>query len=376
MGGLVELEAMLAEARARGASDLHLAPGAAPRIRLEGDLLVLPGPPLGADEVLALCAPVLAQATEADAARGRQLSDVCVAFETPAAGRFRASVFRRAGALGAVFRTIPAAPPTADMLGLPANVVELGERGRGLVLITGPTGSGRTTTLAAIVGAIGTRRQRHIVTFEDPIEHVHAHADGLVSQRQLGRDVPSVAAGVRAALRHDPDVLVIGDVADADAADAALEAAEAGRLCLAVARGASVLGGLAGLIDLFPAHRQPAARARLASVLEGALGQRLLPRAGGGERVLALELLVLEPPDRALIREDNLPAIYAHMQAGHGGAQTLNRALAELYLARRVTLEAAIGHSADATELQQLIAARGQPPPRRTTGTFSTTRRS
>jgi twitching motility protein PilT len=371
MGGLSELEALLAEARARGASDLHLAPGAAPHLRLEGELVALPGPPLDGDEVLALCGPVLAQADAGAAA------DLCVAFDTAAAGRFRASVFRRAGALGAVFRAIPTTAPTAEALGLPASVIELSERGRGLVLVTGPAGSGRTTTLAALVGAIGARAQRHIVTFEDPIEHVHAHAGGLVSQRELGRDVPSVAAGVRAALRHDPDVLVIGEVADADAADAALEAAEAGRLCLAATRGASVLSALASFIDLFPAHRQAAARARLASVLEGALGQRLLPRAGGGERVMALELLVPGAPDRALIRDDNLPSIHAHMQAGHGGAQTLNSALADLYLARRVTLEAAIGHSADATELQQLIAARGQPPPRRaSTGAYPTTRRS
>jgi twitching motility protein PilT len=374
MGRGAELEALLVEMRTRGASDLHLAPGSTPRLRLEGELVALPGPPLTAEDVQALCAPVLAEAQRRTLDDG---GDASIAFETQALGRFRVCLFRRAGALGAVFRAIPREVPRAQELGLPATALALCERSRGLVLVTGPTGSGRSTTLAAMVSTINSDRRRHIVTVEDPVEHVHAHAQSLVSQRQVGSDARSVARAVRAALRQDPDVVLIGELIDAEAVDAALTVAEAGHLCLAAAHGAGAVQALAHLIDLFPVHRQATARARLALALEGVLSQRLIPRAAGGGRVLAVELLIPGPADRALIREDNLPALYAHMQAGPDGTgmQTLNRCLADLYLAREITLEAAVGQSADPAELQQLIAARGQTPTRKT-GPMSISRRT
>jgi twitching motility protein PilT len=373
MGGLTELEGLLAQARARGASDLHLAPGASPRIRVDGELIALAGPSLDGDEVRALCGPVLA---EAERLAPRGAGDVAVAFETPGQGRFRVSLFGRAGGVGAVFRVVPATPPALESLGLPAAALELCERPRGLVLIAGPSGSGRSTTMAAMVAAINARQPRHVVTLEDPVEHVHAHARGLVNQRQVGVDAPSIAAGVRAALRQDPDVIVAGALADGEATGAALAAAEAGHLCLATASGATIAQALAGLVELFPAHGRTAARARLASALAGVVGQRLIPLVGGG-RVLAVELLVPGPAERTSIRDDDATALHAHMQAGAVGLQTLNRALADLYLARRITLEAAIGQSGDPTELQQLIAERGQPsPPRRTTSAFAIARRS
>jgi twitching motility protein PilT len=373
MNGAVELEALLAQVRARGASDLHLAPGAVPRARVDGELVAFAGPALGAGDVRALCAQVL---DEAERLARDPRGDVSVAFETPAQGRFRVSLFQRAGALGAVFRAIPAELPALESLGLPAAALELCELPRGLVLVTGPSGSGRSTTLAAMVRALSAQRGRHVVTLEEPIEHVHPHARGLVSQREVGRDAPSLAAGARAALRQDPDVVVLGELADADAADAALAIAEAGHLCLAAARGTAVVQVLAGIVDAFAAHRQGAARARLARSLAGVLGQRLLPRDGGGARVLAVELLIPGASERALVRDDDLPALQAHVQAGGAGLQSLELSLADLYLARRITLEHALRQSGDATELQQLIAARGQPAPRRTTDAFPTTRRS
>jgi twitching motility protein PilT len=374
MGRGAELEALLREMRARGASDLHLAPGSTPRLRLEGELIALPGPQLTAEDVQVLCAPVLAEAQRRTLDDG---GDVSIAFEAQALGRFRVCLFRRAGALGAVFRAIPSELPRARELGLPAAALALCERSRGLVLVTGPTGSGRSTTLAAMVSTINADRRRHIVTIEDPVEHVHTHAQCLVSQRQIGSDARSVARAVRAALRQDPDVVVIGELSDAEGVDAALTAAEAGHLCLAAAHGASAVQALTHLIDLFPVHRQTTARGRLALALESVLNQRLIPRATGGGRVLAVELLIPGAADRALIRDDNLPALYPHMQASPDatGMQTLNRSLAELYLAREITLEAAIGQSADPNELQQLIAAHGQPPPRKT-GPMSIPRRS
>jgi twitching motility protein PilT len=372
MGAQTELEGLLAQARAHAASDLHLAPGAVPRLRVDGELIALAGPALGADEVRALCAPVLAEAERLSPGAG----DVAVGFETPALGRFRASLFRRAGGLGAVFRVLPATVPALESLGLPAAAVELSERPRGLVLVGGATGSGRSTTLAAMVGAINARQARHVVTIEDPVEHVHAHARGLVSQRQVGVDAPSIGAGVRAAHRQDADVIVAGTLADGEAAEAALAAAEAGHLCLATAGGATIAQMLAGLVELFAAHAQAAARGRLAATLAGAVAQRLVPRAGDGGRLLAVELLLPGAAERASIRDDDQKALQAQMQSGAAGLQTLNGALAELYLARRITLEAAIGQSGDPTELQQLIAARGQPPPRRTTSAFSISRRS
>jgi twitching motility protein PilT len=212
-----------------------------------------------------------------------------------------------------------------------------------------------------MIDRLTTDRHRHVVTIEDPIEHVHAAGAGLVTQRELGRDTRSIQRAVRAALRQDADVVAIGELAEAESVEAALMAADAGALCLAAARGASVIQAIARLVDLFPPQRQPQVRAQLAHLLEGMVNQRLVPRAAGGGRVLAVEMLVPTPATRALIREDSLPSLYGHMQAGPAaaGLQTLNRCLADLYLARQITLESAVAHSADATELQQLIAAGG-----------------
>jgi twitching motility protein PilT len=347
------LPALLRETRDRGGSDLHLSAGAPPCVRVDGDLHRLPLPMLTAEQTRDLAYSAL---TDAHRKRFEDDSEIDLALSIEDIGRCRCNVFRQKGAVAAVFRLIPSAIPSLDDLGLPPVIAMLADRPRGLVLVTGPTGSGKSTTLAAIVDRINATRPVHILTIEDPVEYVHRSKTALVSQRELRADTHSFPRALRAALREDPDVVLIGELRDLETMEAALTMAETGHLTLATLHTNSAAQTVTRLVDAFPAHQQAQVRTQLSLVLEGIVCQTLLRGASGG-RVAALEILVATPAIRHLIREDKVHQIYGVMQTGQerGGMQTMNQALGRLVERRLVSREVAIGVSANRDELAALL---------------------
>jgi twitching motility protein PilT len=347
------LAALLKETLDRGGSDLHLSVGAPPIVRVDGDLLRLPRPVLMPEHTKALAYSAL---TGAQRARFEDDSEIDLAVAIDDVGRCRCNVFRQKGVVGVVFRLIPNAIPSLDDLGLPPALAWLADRPRGLILITGPTGSGKSTTLAAMVDRINTARPVHILTIEDPVEYIHDHKTALVSQRELGTDTHSFPRALRAALRADPDVVLIGELRDLETMEAALTMAETGHLTLATLHTNSAAQTVTRLVDAFPAHQQAQVRTQLSLILEGVVCQTLLKSANGG-RVAALEILIATPAIRHLIRDDKVHQIYGVMQTSPDrvGMQTMNQALARLVERRVVNREAALGVSANRDELAALL---------------------
>jgi twitching motility protein PilT len=272
--------------------------------------------------------------------------------------RFRCNMFNQRGAVAAVYRLIPENIRSFQELGLPPVLATLADRPRGLVLVTGPTGSGKSTTLAAMIDKINTERREHILTIEDPIEYIHQHKGCLVNQREVHSDTHSFAAALRAALREDPDIVLIGELRDLETIESALRIAETGHLTFATLHTNSAAQTINRIIDVFPAHQQGQIRTQLSLVLEGIVCQALLPRADGNGRVMALEIMIPTPAIRNLIRDDKVHQIYSTMQTGQEklGMQTMNQSLATLYQRRLITLEAALGASSNRDELEQMIA--------------------
>jgi twitching motility protein PilT len=271
--------------------------------------------------------------------------------------RFRANVFNQRGATSAVFRVIPFEIKSFNQLGLPAVVSRLCDKPRGLVLVTGPTGSGKSTTLASMIDKINAERHDHILTIEDPIEFVHMNKNCVVNQRELHADTKSFADALRAALREDPDVVLIGEMRDLETIESALRIAETGHLTFGTLHTNSASSTINRIIDVFPAHQQPQIRAQLSLVLEGIICQSLLPKADGKGRAMVMEILVPNAAVRNLIREDKIHQIYSAMQSGQDkfGMQTFNQALATLYLQKQITLEVALARSSNQDELQEII---------------------
>ena len=348
------LAELLNATRERGGSDLHLCVGAPPTVRIDGDLRWLDLPVLRAEDTHALATSALTDSQRRTFESG---VEVDLAIAMAGVGRCRCNVFRQKGTVGAVFRLIPSSICALDDLGLPPVVGWLADRPRGLVLVTGPTGSGKSTTLAAIVDRINTTRPVHIVTIEDPIEFVHDHRMALVSQRELRTDTGSFPQALRAVLREDPDVVLIGELRDIETMAAALTVAETGHLTLATLHTNSASQTMTRLVDAFPAHQQPQVRTQLSLVLEGIVCQTLLRTRDGAGRVAALEILVATPAIRHLIREDKVHQIYGAMQAGQdrAGMQTMNQALAQLVERRLVSRETALAASTYRDELAALL---------------------
>ena len=342
----------------KGASDLHVTTGSPPQLRIDGELLPFRVPPFGPLETKQLCYSIL---TDEQKARFEEDQELDLSFGLKNLARFRANVFLQKGAVAGVFRTIPFKIRSFGELGLPPVIEELCNKPRGLVLITGPTGSGKSTTLAAMIDKINTERHEHIVTMEDPIEFIHAHKNCVVNQREVGSDTKSFKRALRSVLRQDPDIVLVGEMRDLETIEAALTTAETGHLCFGTLHTNSAVQTINRVIDVFPPHQQSQIRAQLSFVLEGVVCQSLLPRASGSGRVAALEIMIPNAAIRNLIREDKTHQIYSQMQIGQGttGMQTLNQHLALLYHARTITLEEAIGTSSDPNELQQIIAGGG-----------------
>jgi twitching motility protein PilT len=295
--------------------------------------------------------------TDAQKHRFEENLELDFSFGVRGLSRFRANLFNQRGAVGAVFRAIPYEIKSFDDLGLPPVVSSLCDKPRGLILVTGPTGSGKSTTLAAMLDKVNRERHEHIVTIEDPIEFLHAHKSCIVNQREVGADTHGFAEALRTALRQDPDVVLVGEMRDLETIESALRIAETGHLTFATLHTNSAASTINRIIDVFPSAQQAQIRAQLSLVLEGILCQSLIPRADGRGRAMALEILVPNPAIRNLIREDKVHQIYSMMQTGQGkhGMQTFNQALATLYHKRLISIEVAMQRSSNADELRELI---------------------
>ena len=338
-----------------GGSDLHVTTGVPPVVRIHGQLHRLDDHGiLTADQTKQL---VYALLTDSQKQRFEETRELDIALGLPVGARFRCNVFNQRGGVAAVYRVIPDTVPTVDELGLPPVAGTFSQLPRGLVLVTGPTGCGKSTTLAALVDGINTVRKGHILTIEDPVEYVHQHKRCIVNQREVHSDTAGFAPALRAALREDPDVVLIGEMRDLETIEAALRIAETGHLTLATVHANSALQTIDRIIDVFPAHQQGQVRTQLSLVLEGIVCQLLVPTIGGAQRAAVVELLVATPAIRNLIRENKVHQIYSAMQAAPGrvGMQTMNQSLAKLYRLKRIALNQALAHSSNREELQQMI---------------------
>lgn len=357
----VNLQQLLKAMVEQNASDLHITTGSPPQLRIDGHLVPLRVNPLGPMDTKQLCYSVL---TDAQKMRFEEDQELDFSFGVRGLARFRANVFLQRGAVGGAFRTIPFKISTVSELGLPPVIEEFCAKPRGLILVTGPTGSGKSTTLAAMIDKINTERHEHIVTVEDPIEYLHSHKNCLINQREVGSDTASFKKALKYILRQDPDVVLVGEMRDLETIEAALTTAETGHLCFATLHTNSAVQTINRIIDVFPPNQQSQIRAQLSFVLEGIVSQTLIPRASGQGRAPAVEIMVPNAAIRNLIREDKVHQIYSQMQIGQGksGMQTLNQSLAQLYTRRLISLEEAINHSSDPEELQQIISNGGVMP--------------
>jgi twitching motility protein PilT len=349
----------------KGASDLHVTTGSPPQLRIDGKLVPLKTPPLTPVDTKQLSYSIL---TDAQKHKFEEENELDLSFGVKGLSRFRANIFMQRGAVAGAFRTIPFKILTFQELGLPPIVTELSKKPRGLVLVTGPTGSGKSTTLASIIDKINTDRHEHIITIEDPIEYLHPHKNCLVNQREVGADTVSFKKALKYILRQDPDVVLVGEMRDLETVEAALVISETGHLAFATLHTNSAVQTINRILDVFPPYQQPQVRAQLSFVLEGVLTQNLLPKAGGPGRVLVIEVMVPNPAIRNLIREDKVHQVYSQMQIGQAkfGMQTFNQSLAMAYARRAVTLEEAMGRSSDPEELRNILASGGgaaRPPP-------------
>jgi len=350
----LSLRLLLQEMIQRGASDLHITVGDRPKIRVDGDLVDSKFPrPLTPKDSLSLAYSIL---TENQKKRFETETELDFSFGVKNLSRFRGNVYKQRGCVAMAIRQIPYEIHSIADLGLPPVVNKLADRPRGLVLVTGPTGSGKSTTLAAMVDKINNERQGHIITIEDPIEFIHRHKNCVVNQREVGADTKGFKGALKYALRQDPDVILVGEMRDLETISSALTIAETGHLVLATLHTNSAAESINRMIDAFPSHQQAQVRAQLAFVLEGVVTQTLLPKVRGRGRVVAAEIMICTPAIRAVIRDEKIHQIYSLMQAGKKhGMQTMNDALQVLYLKGEIALEEALKRSADPQELLRAV---------------------
>jgi twitching motility protein PilT len=355
MANLYELLRMMIE---RGASDLHVTTGSPPRMRIDGNLLPIDHPPLTPADTKALCYSIL---TDAQKHKYEENNELDLSFAIRGVSRFRANIFMQRGAVAAAFRTIPFEIRGFKELGLPDILNEVVKKTQGLVLVTGPTGSGKSTTLAAMVDKINMERSAHIITVEDPIEYLHQHKKCLINQREVTADTISFKTALKYVLRQDPNVVLIGEMRDLETIEAALTVSETGHLTLATLHTNSAAQTINRIIDVFPPHQQEQIRVQVSFVLEGILAQHLIPKKSGQGRVLAYELMIPNPAIRNLIREDKIHQIYSMMQTGQSkfGMQTMNQSLFDLYSKGLISYEEAVGRSYLPEELIAMIQRKG-----------------
>jgi len=336
-----------------GATDLHITTGTAPMLRIDGDLVPLKTPKLGPVETKSLCYSVL---SDKQKQRLEETLELDFSFGVKGLARFRGNLYVQRGATVGAFRRIPYEIPPLEQLGLPPIIKQLTRKPRGLVLVTGPTGSGKSTTLAAMIHSINHERREHIMTIEDPIEYLHEHAGCIVNQREVGSDTKSFKFALKHLLRQDPDVVLVGEMRDEETMEAAMTIAETGHLTFGTLHTNSAVQTINRVIDMFPTHRHSQVRTQLSFVLEGVLTQSLLPKIGGG-RALAVEVMVPTDAIRALIRDAKLHQIYSQMQLGQGAheMQTFNQSLADLVQRHLVSMDTAMSCSSDPDELRNML---------------------
>lgn len=354
---MVELKNLLEVLIEKKASDLHITTGAPPVVRIDGQLVRLDTEALTATETKRLCYSVL---TDAQRHRFEEENELDFSFGIKGLSRFRGNIYVQRGAVAGAFRTIPYEILHFDKLGIPSIITELLTKPKGLVLVTGPTGTGKSTTLASMIQRINNDRYAHILTIEDPIEYLHPHKKCIINQREVTSDTKSFAEALRHVLRQDPDIILIGEMRDLETIQAALTIAETGHLTFATLHTNSCMETINRIIDVFPPHQQPQIRAQLSFVLEGVLTQQLLPKIGGG-RCLSMEIMIPNPAIRNLIREDKVHQIYSQMQVGQAkfGMQTMNQSLLSLYQRGLVSLNEIMQRSSNQDELRQMLSTTG-----------------
>lgn len=339
------------------ASDLHITPGTPPQLRIDGSLRPLNLPTLTPPETKKIAYSLLTDAQKHLFEEDRELD---FSFGVKGLSRFRANVFQTRGSVGIAIRTIPFEILTFESLQLPKIVEELNKRPKGLILVTGPTGSGKSTTLAAMIDRINSTRHEHIITIEDPIEFLHPHKSCVVNQREVGADTATFKRALKSILRQDPDIVLIGEMRDLETIEAALTVAETGHLVFGTLHTNSCVQTINRILDVFPPYQQPQIRAQLSFVLEGVLSQILIPKKGGG-RCLALEIMVPNAAIRNLIREDKVHQIYSSMQVGQSkyGMQTMNQSLLDLHLKGTIPIEEVLGRTTNPDEMKQMLTQAG-----------------
>ncbi len=338
----------------KGASDLHITTGQSPLLRIDGAIVPLKLPKLEPVDTKRLCYTIL---TEEQKIQFEQNNELDFAFGVRGLSRFRANIFMQRDNVAGAFRTIPFKILTFEELGLPAVVSDLANKPSGLVLVTGPTGSGKSTTLASMIDKINSEQRMHIITIEDPIEYLHPHKLSVVNQREVGTDTAGFKIALKYVLRQDPDVVLVGEMRDLETIEAALTISETGHLVFATLHTNSAVSTINRIIDVFPPHQQQQVRVKLSFVLQGVVSQQLIPRMGAPGRVLAMEVLIPNPAIRNLIREDKIHQIYSQMQVGQEkhGMQTLNQSLYQLWARRIISLEEAQGRSLEPDELRMMM---------------------
>jgi twitching motility protein PilT len=353
----ISLHQLLKAMIEKGASDLHITTGSAPLLRIDGHIVPLRLPPLSAVETKQLCYSILAEEQKIEFEKNNELD---LSFGVKGLSRFRANIFVQRGSVAGAFRAIPFKILSFEELGLPPILADLTQRPNGLILVTGPTGSGKSTTLAAVIDKINAEQRLHIMTIEDPIEYVHPHKLCVVNQREIGSDTSGFKVALKYVLRQDPDVVLVGEMRDLETIEAALTISETGHLVFATLHTNSAVSTINRVIDVFPPHQQDQVRSKLSFVLQAVVSQHLLPKATGSGRALALEVLVPNAAVRNLIREGKVHQIYSQMQVGQNkfGMQTLNQALYGLYMRRQISLEEALSRSTEVEELQMMIDGR------------------
>jgi len=356
------IEAFLREMIDRGASDLHVTNSSPPMIRLHGELTPLAHPPLSPTDTKNLCYSLL---TEAQKKKFEDDLELDFSFGIKGVSRFRGNLFSQKGSLGGAFRMIPHSVPQLSQLGLPPSVPELTNLPRGLVLVTGPTGSGKSTTLAAMIDKVNRERHEHIVTVEDPIEFVHEHKSCIVNQREVFADTKSFAQSLKHVLRQDPDIVLIGEMRDLETIEAALVVAETGHLVFSTLHTNCAVQTINRVIDVFPPHQQAQVRAQLSLVLQGVISQQLIPRKDGKGRALACEVMIPNAAIRNLIREEKVHQMYSQMQVGQTkfGMQTMSQTLIELVQRNIFSADEALGHATEIEEVRKMLGNVGNKAP-------------
>jgi len=355
----VNLHQLLKAMVEKGASDMHITAGAPPLLRIDGEVIPLKLPPLTPVDTKHLAYSIM---TEEQKIAFEKDSELDLSFGVKNLSRFRGNVYLQRGAVAAAIRTIPFKILSYDELGLPQVIADIANKPNGLVLVTGPTGSGKSTTLASIIDKINSEQRVHILTIEDPIEYLHPHKMAVVNQREIGADTASFKGALRYVLRQDPDIVLVGEMRDLDTIEAALTIAETGHLVFATLHTNSAVATINRVVDVFPPHQQDQIRNKMSFVLQGVITQQLMPRAGQPGRCLAMEILVPNSAIRNLIRENKIHQIYGSMQVGQDkhGMMTLNQSLMNLYLRRFITLEQALLQSNEVDELKGMIEQRAK----------------